>query len=109
MSEQADPPGGPDFRQGVAVGDLADGAGLQGHVDNIPVLLVRRGSNLFAISANCTHYGGPLAEGLVVGETVRCPWHHACFSLRTGTALRPPALNALLGGGTERRHGIRPP
>jgi NADPH-dependent 2,4-dienoyl-CoA reductase/sulfur reductase-like enzyme/nitrite reductase/ring-hydroxylating ferredoxin subunit len=95
MSEHNERPAAPDFRQGVAVGDLTDGAVLQGCVDNRPALLVRRGTNLFAVGATCTHYGGPLAEGLVVGDTVRCPWHHACFSLRTGAPLRPPALNAL--------------
>ena len=84
---------GPDLASGVAASDLADGASLLGHVDGEAVLLVRRGSELFAIGATCTHYNGPLAEGLIVDDTVRCPWHHACFSLRTGEALRAPALN----------------
>jgi len=74
-----------------------------GHADGEPVLLARRGEECLAVSATCTHYGGPLAEGILVGETVRCPLHHACFSLRTGEALRAPALNPIACWDIEHR------
>src|SRR6266511_3222400 len=93
MSEGQSQTSGPDLAQGLTLAELADGAMLRGHVGDQAVLLARRGREVFAIGATCTHYGGPLAEGLLVEDTVRCPWHHACFSLRTGQALRPPALN----------------
>jgi apoptosis-inducing factor 3 len=93
MSEGQSQPSGPDLAQGITLTELADGAMLLGHVGDQAVLLARRGQEVFAIGATCTHYGGPLAEGFLVEDTVRCPWHHACFSLRTGQALRPPALN----------------
>ena len=64
---------------------------------------MRLGDDYFAIGATCTHYGGPLAEGLFDGDTVRCPWHHACFNLRTGEALRAPALSPVACWLTERR------
>jgi apoptosis-inducing factor 3 len=83
----------PDFRIGFPIRDLHDGSMISGQADGEEVVLVRRGDEVFAIGAHCTHYGGPLAEGLVVGDTLRCPWHHACFSLRTGEALRAPALD----------------
>jgi NADPH-dependent 2,4-dienoyl-CoA reductase/sulfur reductase-like enzyme/nitrite reductase/ring-hydroxylating ferredoxin subunit len=95
----------PDLAGGIAEGDLADGAMLVGHVGEEAVLLVRRGAEVFAIGATCTHYGGPLGEGLMVADTVRCPWHHACFSLRTGEALAAPALTATACWRIERRDG----
>src|ERR1700716_3584375 len=92
----------PDFRNGLPVRDLADGAMALGQVDGEDVVLVRRGDEVFAVGAQCTHYHGPLSEGLVVGDTVRCPWHHACFSLRTGEALRAPALDSIACWRVER-------
>lgn len=96
MSDQnASPPPGPDLEVGIPWSDLNEGTPVLGHVGDEAVLLTRSGESLFAIGATCTHYGGPLAEGLIEGEAVRCPWHHACFSLRTGEALDAPALSAV--------------
>jgi NADPH-dependent 2,4-dienoyl-CoA reductase/sulfur reductase-like enzyme/nitrite reductase/ring-hydroxylating ferredoxin subunit len=93
----------PDLTRGIALSRLADGAKLVGQVDGEQVLLVRRGNAVFAIAAYCTHYHGPLSEGLVVDATIRCPWHHACFDLRTGEALRAPALSPVACWSVERR------
>ena len=93
MSEESKP-SGPDLTKGVALTAFKDGK-LLGHVGEEDVLLVQAGGEVFAIEPTCSHYHGPLAEGLVVDDTIRCPWHHACFSLRSGEATRPPALNAL--------------
>jgi NADPH-dependent 2,4-dienoyl-CoA reductase/sulfur reductase-like enzyme/nitrite reductase/ring-hydroxylating ferredoxin subunit len=105
MSAPQSAPSGPDLTQGVAVDTVDDGKVLAGYVAGDAVLLVRRGNAFFAIGATCTHYNGPLAEGLVVGDTVRCPWHHACFSLRTGEALHAPALGPIACWSTELRDG----
>ena len=101
----ADKPSGPDLTNGVPASNVPDGGMLAGHVGEEAVLLARRGSELFAIGATCTHYSGPLAEGLMVGDTVRCPWHHARFCLRTGEALGAPALNAVSCWTVEQRDG----
>jgi apoptosis-inducing factor 3 len=93
MSEQSQDLAGPDLAAGVPISSIPENGMLSGHAQGKPVVVAKHGADIFAISAQCTHYGGPLGEGLRVGETVRCPWHHACFSLRTGEALAAPALN----------------
>ncbi len=85
----------PEFKKGFPVANLPDGGMVAGQVDGEDAILARRGDEFFAVGAFCTHYHGPLADGLVVDDTVRCPWHHACFSLRTGEALRAPALDPI--------------
>lgn len=96
---------GPDLTLGVAQEKLADGVALLGHVGEDDVILARIGNEFFAVGAHCTHYHGPLAEGLVADGTIRCPWHHACFDLRTGEALRAPAFDPLSCWVVELRSG----
>lgn len=86
---------GPDFTHGVPLSEIPDGGMLRGHALGKPVLIARHGHEVFAVDAMCTHYGASLADGVMVDDTVRCPWHHACFSLRTGVALGAPALRPL--------------
>ncbi len=103
MSQQPDNASDPDLAKGIALAELADGGRLVGHVGDEQVLLVRRGAEIFAVAAHCTHYHGPLIDGLIVDDTVRCPWHHACFDLRTGEALRAPALSPITSWSVELR------
>jgi apoptosis-inducing factor 3 len=84
---------GPNLEKGCDIEEVRDGGILLGHAFDEAILVARRGNELFAIGATCTHYGGPLAKGLMVDCTVRCPWHHARFDLRTGEAIAAPALN----------------
>ena len=84
-----------DLTAGVPVGSLPDGGTVAGRVGDDEVVLVRSGDRFFAVGAHCTHYRGALADGLVVGNTIRCPLHHACFDLTSGEPLRAPALDPI--------------
>jgi NADPH-dependent 2,4-dienoyl-CoA reductase/sulfur reductase-like enzyme/nitrite reductase/ring-hydroxylating ferredoxin subunit len=103
MGQPGQPPAGPDFTKGVELSDVPVGGMLLGSAHGEAVLLVRRGDEVFAVAATCTHYGGPLADGVVAGERVKCPWHHACFDVRTGEAVGPPALDPLRRWSVDRR------
>ena len=104
MADEKTPPAGPDLTHGRRVVTDFTGETLLGHVGDEDVLLVRAGDEIFAIDAHCSHYHGPLAEGLVVGDSIRCPWHHACFDLRTGEAVAGAGADPLAGlAGRARR------
>src|SRR5258706_3354064 len=105
MSTDETPLAGPDLEAGIPLSEIPEGAPLLGHASGEPVLLVRAGDEVLAAGGKCTEYGGPLSDGLVVGDTVRCPWHHACFDLRTGQPLRAPALDPIPVYDVERRDG----
>jgi NADPH-dependent 2,4-dienoyl-CoA reductase/sulfur reductase-like enzyme/nitrite reductase/ring-hydroxylating ferredoxin subunit len=92
---QSDAPTGPDLTQGVPASDIPDTGVLAGHVGDDPVILARVDGIVVAVGGACTHYSGPLGEGLRVGATINCPLHHACFDLHTGVALKAPALAPL--------------
>ncbi|HTD84370.1 MAG TPA: FAD-dependent oxidoreductase [Gemmatimonadaceae bacterium] len=95
MSEHSDELTGPDLTKGVEISSVRPGQLIAGHAFGEPVLLARVEPNWFAVGAKCTHYGAPLDQGVLVSETIRCPWHHACFELHNGAASRAPALNDL--------------
>src|ERR1700733_15210658 len=84
-----------DFERGIPIDRLSDGAMLAGKFGGEDVILARQGDEVFAVGASCTHYGGPLVKGLLIGDELRCPLHHACFSLRSGEALRAPAFDSI--------------
>ncbi len=63
--------------------------------DSNSVLLARANDEFFAVGASCTHYGAPLEEGVLQDHTVICPLHHACFNIKNGDLLEPPAMDAL--------------
>lgn len=94
-----------DFAAGIDLATVPEGGSLLGHVGGEAALLVRHRGKCFVTGAACTHYGGPLAEGIVADGAVRCPWHHAAFSLSTGEAERPPALAPIPCWRVERRGG----
>jgi nitrite reductase/ring-hydroxylating ferredoxin subunit len=85
-----------DLTQWSEIEEVPDGGILAGVVGEDSVFVWRNGNRLKAYSATCPHLGAPLNKGIVIGATIRCPWHHACFDLATDEATAAPAFDALL-------------
>lgn len=97
---------GPDLREdGIPIEEANSGVLSVGHVDGKPVVVVATGEGFHALGGSCTHYGGPLADGLCVDGEIRCPWHHAAFDVSTGEAVGAPALNPIATYQTTERDG----
>ena len=76
----------------AADADIAEGALVRVTADDVPVLLVRQDGELHAISAVCSHAGGPLDEGALDSDgCVTCPWHGSRFRIDDGSVERGPA------------------
>lgn len=86
---------GPNFKEGIAKDLIPDGQKLLGHADGQPAILIREGDQFYAVGAKCTHYGADLIDGTCSHGTLHCPWHHACFDIKTGRATKAPALNPI--------------
>ncbi|XP_068187648.1 apoptosis-inducing factor 3-like [Antennarius striatus] len=75
--------------------DLQDGQMMEVEVGNHSVLLTHSEGKYNAIGHQCTHYGAPLSKGVITGNTVRCPWHGACFNIQTGDLEEYPGIDSL--------------
>ena len=79
----------------IDVADYKDGEMRKVQINSSSVLVVKHGARFFVTGCECTHYQGPLEKGLLRGNEVMCPWHHAVFDLPAGQRTEPPALNDL--------------
>ncbi len=86
---------GPDLKKGIPVKHFANKNKLLGHANGQAVLLIYDGQTFYAVGAKCSHYGANLNDGLILNHEIRCPWHHACFDIKNGDAIKSPALNPL--------------
>jgi nitrite reductase/ring-hydroxylating ferredoxin subunit len=82
-----------DFVPVIADGELREGVPVRVLANGVKVLVVRRGAAIYAIREVCSHMGGPLAEGDLEGNKIRCPWHYSRFSVETGEVIDGPATH----------------
>jgi len=82
-----------DFVSILADSDLAESQPKRVEHEGAPILLVRRGTRVFALAETCSHFSGPLSEGTLVADSIECPWHHSRFALEDGRVLDGPAVH----------------
>ncbi|KAM3875502.1 apoptosis inducing factor mitochondria associated 4 [Diretmus argenteus] len=75
--------------------DMQDGQMKEVSVEDQKVLLVRTRGQYSAVGSQCSHYNAPLVKGALVGDRVRCPFHGACFNVRSGDIEEYPGLDCL--------------
>jgi nitrite reductase/ring-hydroxylating ferredoxin subunit/uncharacterized membrane protein len=73
--------------------DLRDNKPVRAQHDGAPILLIRRGRQIYALAETCSHLGGPLSEGTLDGNIIQCPWHGSRFSIRDGHVVDGPAVH----------------
>jgi nitrite reductase/ring-hydroxylating ferredoxin subunit len=84
-----------DFTSVLSESALPEGELKRIEYDGVPILLVKRGNQILAVAETCSHLGGPLSEGKLIGNGVQCPWHASQFSLEDGRVLDGPAVHPL--------------
>lgn len=89
--------------QVAGINDIKDGEMKAFTIDDNKILLSKVGGKFYATGASCPHYGAPLEKGVLSGERVVCPWHHAAYNVLNGDLLEPPSRNALASFDVEVR------
>jgi nitrite reductase/ring-hydroxylating ferredoxin subunit len=74
----------------ASLADIPPGAMRYVEIDGLPIALANVGGTIYAFSDACRHQGGPLSAGVLIDDTVTCPWHGWTYSVRTGKAIVPP-------------------
>ncbi len=82
-----------DFTPVISESSLEEGKPVRAEHNGAPILLVRRGSQIYALVETCSHLGGPLSEGTLDGDVIQCPWHGSRFSIRDGHVVDGPAVH----------------
>lgn len=80
-----------DFARALSESELPEGTTRAADVRGVRVVLVRRRGQVYALGESCAHLGGPLSEGAVEGDALRCPWHGSLFALEDGRVLEGPS------------------